>query len=244
MILAALGAVLVFVSVLSYVGEVRAQVGDKRTVLRLTEDVPANSEIDPGMVEPVQRPEKWTSETMFRSMGELQGRVAASDLPAGTYLQEGSVIPAPSLRPGQQEIAILINAETGVAGKVQPGSVVDIYATFEGTETQPKPCAVRVMSSVRVISVGDLQTQQSTGDSIEESQVVPLTFALDEDAINRLMYAEAFSNTLRLALVSGANRGGASSDKVCDVPSTAESAVMQDSAPPQRGPSENRRQRS
>lgn len=230
MILAALGAVLVFVSVLSYVGEVRAQVGNMRTVLKLTEDVPANTEVTAGMVEPVQAPAKWTPETMFSDVGELQGKVAASNLPQGSYLQKGSVIPAPALEQGQREIAIMINAETGVAYKVKPGSVVDIYATFDGTEQQPVPCAVRVLSSVRVIDVGQTSTQEDTstaGQSIENS-VVPITFALTSEQSLELTYAESFASTLRLARIGGVGTPAPPSiDRVCEIPRTGDDAVQQ-----------------
>lgn len=225
MIVAALGAVAVFVLVLSYVGQVRAQVGNMRTVLRLTQDVNAYEEISPDMVEPVRRPAKWTSDTMFRDAGPLQGKVAAADLPSGTYLQKGSVIPSPTLQPDQREIAILIDAETGVAGKVEAGSVVDIYATFAGTEQEASACSVQVMSNARVLSVGQLQRKQGGASSqTEQDQVVPLTFALSPQEINRLMYAESFSDTLRLARVGELSEKLSSVEPQCEVPRSSEAS--------------------
>lgn len=222
MITAALGAVVVFISVLSYVGQVRAQVGDMRTVLRLTKDIPANTAITPEVVETVDAPAKWTPGTMFGDISALQGKVAASDLPKGSYLQRGSVITAPGLREGQREIAIMINAETGVAYKVEPGSVVDIYATFEGTEDQPSPCAVRVLSSVRVINVGETSTEEGTseGQPVQNS-VVPITFALTSEQSLELTYAEAFADTLRLARIGGVGDAPPPAvDSVCKIPRT------------------------
>lgn len=226
MILAGIGAVAVFVLVVSYVGQVRAQVGNRRPVLQLTEDVPANRTLTQDMVTRTQVPAKWTPRTVVRDLSEVQGTVTATKLSAGAFLQRGMLIPAPALEPGQREIAIMINAETGVAGKIEPGSVVDIYATFQGTEDS---CSVRVMSSVRVISVGELQTQEGEGGA---SQVVPLTFALDSQAINRLMYAEAFSTTLRLARVgTGSTDSAPPVDPVCKTPKTGDEGSSEAGAP-------------
>ena len=37
-----------------------------------------------------------------------------------------------SLAPGYEEIAIPIDADSGVAGQITPGSIVDIDATYSG----------------------------------------------------------------------------------------------------------------
>lgn len=223
MILAGLGAVGVFVAVVSYVGQVRAQVGNMRPVLQLTRDVPANTEITGAMVRRVQTPAKWTPETMIRSLGFLRNKVSATSLPSGAYLQRGMVITAPALQEGQREIAIMINAETGVAGKVEPGSVVDIYATFEGTRQQA-PCAVRILSSVRVIDVGQLRQQQGGGEGqVSTEAVVPITFALTAEQSLELTYAEAFANTVRLARIGGVGDAPAPPvDSVCAIPRTGQ----------------------
>lgn len=218
MILAALGAVAVFVVVLSYVGQVRAQVGNMRPVLQLTRDVPANTAITGDMVKQVQAPQKWTPDTMVTTHADLQGMVAATDLPQGAYMQEGMLVPSPALQQDQREIAIMIDAETGVAGKVDPGSVVDIYAAFPGNQDDSS-CAVRVLSSVRVINVGELTTEEDASNSAEQNDVVPVTFALSARQSLELTYAESFAETVRLARI-----GGVGSDtppevgRICDVP--------------------------
>ena len=228
MILAALGSVAVFVSVLSYVGDVRARVGNKRPVLQLTEDVTAQEQITADMVKEVTNPAKWTPETALRDISALQGQVAASDLPEGSYLQEGSVMRDPALQPGQREIAIMINAETGVAGKIDPGSVVDIYATFQATDDHAA-CAVRVLSSVRVIDVGELRPEEgSDAGEVSQDTVVPITFALPGNSSLDLTYVEAFAQTVRLARIGGVGESSSSpiSDwRVCEIPRTDEASA-------------------
>lgn len=223
MIFAALGAVVVFVSVLSYVGQVRAQVGNMRSVLQLTKDVPANTTITADMVRQVEAPTKWTPDTLFGDVAALQGKVAATDLSAGAFLQQGMLIPAPALQQNQREIAIMINAETGVAGKVEPGSVVDIYATFDGGQDQSSSCAVRVLSNVRVIDVGELTSAEETsGGQAEQNDVVPITFGLSAEQSLELTYAESFADTVRLARIGGVGNDTAPDvGRVCEVPRTS-----------------------
>ena len=120
MLLAGVGAVAVFVAMLSYVSAVRAEVGDFRTVLQLNRDVKANASITESMVDEKQVPKKWLGGTFITDTDDLDGKVAVKDLSKGAYLNGGMVTNAPQLQEGQREIAILIDAETGVAGKVTP----------------------------------------------------------------------------------------------------------------------------
>lgn len=217
MILAALGAVVVFVSVLSYVGQVRERVGDKRTVLQLTQKVKINEPVTKGMLKPVKVPKRWIPGTMIGDYEEkVSGKVAAYNLPQGAYLQQGMLKQPPRLEPGQREIAIMINAETGVAGKIQPGEWVDIYATFPANEKHPA-CSVRALSSVQVIDVGEFESKST--DSGGETTVVPITFALPGNESLDLTYLESFAKTVSLARVGGAGPSRTPlSNKVCSIP--------------------------
>ncbi|WP_131741441.1 Flp pilus assembly protein CpaB [Actinomadura roseirufa] len=220
MILAALGAVAVFVSVLGYVGSVRAEVGTKVQVLRLKEAVPAYGRLDPGMVERVEMPRKWTPNTMLTDPGAVAGKVAPAPLVAGSYLQQGMLIDAPVLQPGQREIAIMIDAETGVAGKVRPGMVVDIYATFQQQSQQnQRSCASRIIRRALVIQIGAVTHERSGANNQALNAMVPITFALTAEDSVRLTYAEAFAGHVRLALIGGdRNDPVAKLGSICDMP--------------------------
>ncbi|MCL2454772.1 MAG: Flp pilus assembly protein CpaB [Micrococcales bacterium] len=202
LVLTAIGAIAVFISTLVYVGDVNAQVGNKVDVLRLTKNVPAYQAIDPSMYEVVQVPERWTTDAALRSPADVAGLVTAAALPQGAVLQKGMVIPRPSVAPGYQEIAIMVNAETGVAGKVRPGDKVDIVATFAGTDEENPPMSVVWVSNVRVMEVGVVTSTSAndTAGSFGESRGVPITFALTTRDVLRLTYAESFSVELRLSL--------------------------------------------
>jgi pilus assembly protein CpaB len=226
MIVAAIGAIAVFITVLGYVGNVRAQaraeVGEMTTALQLQTGVEAFQPITASAVKEVQIPRRWATDAFVRNLAELQGKVAAADLGPGAYLQQGMVVEAPILKPGQREIAIMIDAETGVAGKVQPGSIVDVYSSFDSTQNgrnSTGACAVRILNRVQVIDVGQLRKQQDDKQQGVVNNVVPVTFALNSDETLRLTYAESFARKVRLALVGGAKDNTPPFNRLCQTPS-------------------------
>ncbi|MDE3719910.1 Flp pilus assembly protein CpaB [Nocardiopsis sp. N85] len=218
MVVAALGAVAVFVSVFTYLDAREERLGDFATVLRLAEDVDAYQPLGPDSVERVQVPSMYFDPEVF--LGDLseietpsdQQLVAASHLEAGVYLQRGMVQPQPTLTTGEREIAIMVDAETGVAGKVQRGSFVDIYATFQPRD-HGQACAVRILTEVEVLDIGELRTQETNTGGV--AGVVPVTFRLEPQAALRLAYAEDFSTKMRLALVSAAGGGSPGDSEFC-----------------------------
>lgn len=208
LIFAAIGAIVVFVSVVGYVGSVRAEVRDKISVLQLTQPVAAYAQVDESEVKRVELTANgMPRDALLTDLQDLTGKVAATDVPEGALLEKGMFVNAPTLQPGQREIAIMIDAETGVAGKVQPGMLVDIYGSFQQQNgTRQKSCAVRVISNARVINVGQLRKE--TGQNPNDvTQVVPITFALSVADSLKLTYAESFASKVRLALIGGQGDG-------------------------------------
>ena len=145
------------------------------------------------------------SQTALRDRARLIGQVATADIPAGSVLQEGMIGSPPELATGEREIAILVDAETGVAGKISPGSIVDIVATFAGDEQQGvKAESNVVVPGARIIDVG--QPELKGGNGVQEqaadpAQVVPVTFALEPKEALTVTYAESFAAEVRLALL-------------------------------------------
>lgn len=214
--LAACGAVAVFIAVAGYVADVRAQVGPMTTVLRLRGDVAAFRPITTAMLEEAQLPERWAPATATRSPEEVVGLVAATALPKGSIVQQGMLVPASGLLAGQREIAILVDAETGVAGKVAPGSMVDIYATFEGDQQRGEGARSEIIvTRARIIEVGPpaTATDGERGGTFAEGKVVPVTFALSIQESLVLMFAESFATKVRLALIDTADPGAPTSDE-------------------------------
>jgi pilus assembly protein CpaB len=209
---AAVGAILVFSAISNYVDDVRKDVEPKTTVLVLTRAVPELQPIPLDAVREKSVPVKWAGRQALRDAAELGNLVPSTPLPAGVELQQGMLTEPPALEEGQQEISILINADTGVAGKLQPGDMVDVLATFPPDETTRSPASARtIIRRARVITVGlprsaprpgGANTRQDTTPTANEQQVlVPVTFALRPTLALRLTYAETFASEIRLSLI-------------------------------------------
>jgi pilus assembly protein CpaB len=214
LVLAAVGAIAVFAAVSSYVAGVRKQVRPKTTELRLTRQVPAQTPITPDMVKAVSVPEKWAPPKALHDPAAIANQVSAVPLGAGVVLQSDMLQPPPQLQPGEVELAIMIDADTGVAGKVQPGSFADVEATFPGDQ-RSSPRATIIVPHARVISVGTPQTgsakqftnNQANGNGGQVRPQVPVTFALTPKQSLRVSYAESYATEVRLALVRQGESG-------------------------------------
>lgn len=203
-VLAVIGAVAVFVSISNYVTEVRALVGQDRAILQLASDASRFEPVSEGMLQSVEMPEKFVPRGAL-SLDEILTQVAAADMPAGTILQQGMMVPAPSLQADETEIAITVDAETGVGGNIRPGDYVDVYATFGASEGRPA-CEARLITDVLIMGVGLPSVAERPGEEgvPEVQEVVPVRFALDPTETEQLVLAESFANEVRLALVGPA----------------------------------------
>src|SRR5690625_4096081 len=111
------------------------------------------------------------------------------------------MFPRPGIQPGFREVAIVVDAETGVAGKVTPGDHVDIIATIEGDDDTPNRAELWA-SDVLVLDVGlpqDIEETDQAGN-FSRGTGVPVTFALEAPDAVRLAYIESFSVKLRLGV--------------------------------------------
>jgi pilus assembly protein CpaB len=204
LVLSGLGLLAVFVLIATYVADVRTEVDPKITLLSLKKPLKANESVPDDAVDEVTMPKRWAPKTALRSRAQLVGLVAGSDLPADSLLQKGMLIAPPELSPGQREVAILVDAETGVAGKIGPGSVVDIVGTFQGDPDRGiKPKSTVVVPAARIIDVGQAQLKGGRGVQQAEAdpkEVVPVTFALTPKQQLQVKEAESFADEVRLAL--------------------------------------------
>lgn len=200
-VLACIGALGVFVAISRTVSDVKSEVGPLVPVLALKQNVAAYRPISPADVQTVYLPQRWASGTTVHDHSQLVGKVAATNLTAGSYVQSDMLADQPALQPGEREIAILIDAETGVAGQIQPGSRVDIIATFAATSTSPATSRI-IVAGARTLDVGQTATVQSSSQQGTTSQVVPITFALQPLDVQRVAYAESFATKVRLDIVA------------------------------------------
>lgn len=200
-VVAALGALAVFVSVLSFVSSVNARAGNFVPVVALAEDLEAYQPVGPEDVELRQVPQKWLSSGAIQDARDVVGLVPVNDYSAGTFAERGMFIDRPGIRRGNREVAILVDAETGVAGKVRSGDRVDIIATFEGRDGRPGTSSIWAENAL-VIDVGlpEQVEKQGEGGAFSEGKAVPVTFALPTATALKVAYAESFAVKVRLAL--------------------------------------------
>ncbi|QKV92825.1 Flp pilus assembly protein CpaB [Streptomyces sp. NA02950] len=204
-VLCAAGA---FAGVLSVIDDVESKVGPETTAYKLTSDIPAYEALDAGKFEKVSMPERWVPSTAVTDLDDIRGKIAVTPLRKGSLLQDDMIVNRPALKAGQQEIAIMIDAATGVAGKINPGAKVNIYATFEGKGQGDEPVSKLIVEGARVIDVGKLTALEPDQDDERRiDKAVPITFALDTKNAQRVAYAESFASHVRLALVAPAGDG-------------------------------------
>ncbi|MFE6226516.1 MULTISPECIES: Flp pilus assembly protein CpaB [unclassified Streptomyces] len=203
-VLCALGA---FAGVLAVISDVNAKVGPETTAYRVARDVEPYRRLTAADFEKISLPRRWLSATAVTDLAQIEGKTAVTTLRKGSLLQRDMIVPRPELRPGEQEIAIMIDAATGVAGKITPGATVNIYATFDGA-TKDEPSQSRLLvAGARVIDVGTLTPFKPKPDSRTTTEAVPITFALSARDTQRVAYAESFAEHVRLALVAPAAGG-------------------------------------
>ncbi|MFD9863376.1 Flp pilus assembly protein CpaB [Streptomyces alboflavus] len=200
-VLCALGA---FAGVLSVIRDVNSKVGPEVEAYELKRDIAPYKELEPDQFKKVEMPERWLSDNAVTNLREIRGKIAVTQLQKGSLLQTDMIVKRPQLEPGQQEIAIMIDAATGVAGKITPGSTVNIYATFKAESERGKDQSKVIVEGARVIDVGKLTAlgvDRDDRDRRRDDEAVPITFALDTRDAQRVAYAESFASHVRLALV-------------------------------------------
>lgn len=211
MVLSVLVAVAVFVILTNYVRGVSSQVGPTTTVYAAAGPIEPYTPLGEANLEPVQVPERWTAPTSRLELPELEGRRVPFRLEAGTVVSSDMLVPPSDLSPTEREIAINVDAVTGVAGRVRPGDRVDMYAVF--ADVAGLPAQVRVLvRDVRVVTLGGTQTvTEADSDGVTENEVIPVTLALEPDDSLAVTYANAFAEEVRLVALptdAGADRSG------------------------------------
>lgn len=196
--LLALGA---FAGVLAVIEDVESKVGPESTAYELSEDVEPYQEVTPDVLREVTMPERYIPDSAVTDLDALDGKVAVGPLREGSLLQDDMLADRPDLDSGQQEIAVMIDADTGVAGKIYPGARINMYAAFkvETTDDESYEMVQLMVNNAEVIEVGDLTEVE---DDNTTTEAVPITFALDTEDAQRVTFAEAFAEEVRLALVA------------------------------------------
>jgi pilus assembly protein CpaB len=214
MLLAGLTALVLFFVAVNYVSSVNAKVSPTVTVFQAAKQIDAYSVVGEDDLEAVEVAKKWTSPETIDEKRSLVGRRVSFNVAKGTYLGTDMLLPPSSLNRDEREIALTVDAKTGIAGRVRSGDFVDVYAVF-GEDAQRGASRVLVRG-VRVVSVRGIETRSETSsrDELEQQQVIPVTLALKPTAALAVTYADAFAKTVRLVgLPPEANAQNRSSER-------------------------------
>ena len=204
-----LGAVVTFVAMFSYVQSISSQVGPMTTVIKLSQQVTELKEVTAADVVTEQVPKRWVPDDAIHDVNDLKGKVATATLNKGAVLQTSMLQDPPQLTEGYREVSIMIDAETGVAGKVTPGSRVDILSTVEDPNTKAQKAEIIIQDAL-ITEVGvttKVQDKDENGNFSEEKESVPVTFSLTPEQSLKLAYAESFSTKVRLLLRRDGDQG-------------------------------------
>lgn len=144
-------------------------------------------------------------EGAFSDPSSLRGKVATSDIYPGSQLTASDFAAASTSLPAsltgdQRVVSIPLDAAHGLAGELQPGDHVDVYAGFNvvpvganGVATrggQSRPVIRRILANVPVVAIGGKQTGAFTSGAntnisfrVTDQQAADLAFASDNGKI-------------------------------------------------------------
>lgn len=196
MILSGVIAVVMFVVISNYVASVESKVGNMVSVYRVTKDLDAYSRLEDENIEKIEVPQRWASQAAQLNESNVKGRVLQVPMQSGSVVTENQLVPSDQLDPEQRELAINVDAVTGIAGRVRPGDNVDVYAVYSDIPDVANQARI-LLRSIRVVSVGG-QQQVSDQDTRDLKEVVPVTLALNSNDALALTYADAFAEQVRL----------------------------------------------
>jgi len=227
MVLAVVAAVAVFFGVANYVSTVNSKVGPMVTVYQVTKDLPPFSTLSSENTEPVEVPQRWAAENTVLQASDIDGRVTATPLAAGSPVSLDALVPASDLDPTEREVAVNVDAVTGLAGRVRLGDRVDVYVAFANVKGLPKQARILV-ENARIVSVlGQQQVQAPDAKSIQN--VIPVTLALRADAALSLTYASSYAKEVRLiGLPPGVAQDRSKERKTFDARNLGGKAVPED----------------
>ena len=214
LIAATLLAVLVFIGVIAYVQNVNSQVGPSTEVFVAKEDIKAFEPIEQDKLETQRVPNRYITPQMVTSAEQVSGQKAATSISAGSFIQTDLIEPTSSIADGQCEISVSFDATAGVSGRVAPGDVVDVVASFakqrenDQGETAYKRADIpynisgTIVRNAHVVSVGQPVDPNAVVGAADETGAqagsVPVTFAVTVEEAGRLSYAESFAISMRL----------------------------------------------
>lgn len=110
----------------------------------------------------------------FTDAAELDGSVALGPIAEGELLQAGAVGPAAG-RPDEREVSFAVEADWAVAGRLQSGDRIDVFAT---SSTGDDADSTRVLVDA---TIGRIDDTESDGFGDGSRQIITVGVGTDDD---------------------------------------------------------------
>src|SRR5215204_5577645 len=213
-----LGSAVVFglmaaVSVSRYLSDAQANTRNMNNVVVAKVDIPLGTKVAAEQLSTVQFPSNAIPEGTFDSAEKLVGRVTVTNVaarepvtdfklaPEGSAGGLSAVIPA-----GYRAMTVKVDDVIGVAGFLQPGTMVDVLTVIEqpGSMGGGNPISKIVLQNVKVLASG--QNLDKPKDQREADAVKAVTLQVTPEQAEKLALAST-EGKLRLVLRNGIDQG-------------------------------------
>ncbi|HEX8352738.1 MAG TPA: Flp pilus assembly protein CpaB [Pyrinomonadaceae bacterium] len=209
-----MGSAMVFgllaaVSVSRYLSDAQANTRNMNSVVVAKVDIPIGTKVAAEQLSTVQFPSNAIPEGTFDSAEKLVGRVTVTNVaarepvtdfklaPEGSAGGLSAVIPA-----GYRAMTVKVDDVIGVAGFLQPGTMVDVLTVIEqpGHMSSGNPISKIVIQNVKVLASG--QNLDKPKDEREADAVKAVTLQVTPEQAEKLALAST-EGKLRLVLRNG-----------------------------------------
>lgn len=206
---AAVFGLLAAVSVSRYLSDAQASSRNMNNVVVAKVDIPLGTKVAAEQLSTVQFPSNAIPEGTFDNAEKLVGRVTVTNVsarepvtdfklaPEGSAGGLSAVIPA-----GYRAMTVKVDDVIGVAGFLQPGTMVDVLTVIEqpGSSITGNPISKIVLQNVKVLASG--QNLDKPKDEREADAVKAVTLQVTPDQAEKLALAST-EGKLRLVLRNG-----------------------------------------
>ncbi|MBO0767849.1 MAG: Flp pilus assembly protein CpaB [Solirubrobacterales bacterium] len=201
LVLAAIGLIVVFALIASYVSSVSKQVGPVEDEVVLTRTVKPYTPITSADLGSRQEPQRWAARNVMTSPSQAIGQVSQTALQPGTVLQSGMVSAPSQLPPGDQEFTLSLSPDDAVDGQIKPESTVDIIGVFSGGKGGGH-------TRVVVPNVKVLNTASGGSSGGSSSGGFSVILALTPEQVLQVEGAKSWASDLALSLVQQGTKQG------------------------------------
>lgn len=206
---AVLFGLLAATSVSQYLAGVRAK-NTLSNIVVAKVDIPLGARIGAEHLTTVQVPLAAMPAGTFTTLDQLPGRIAITKISAREPILASRLAPVGAsgglsamIPGGYRAMTVRVDDETGIAGFLVPGTLVDILAVISANDSKQGPISKIVLQNIKVLANG--QNLDQPKDEREATSVKTITLQVTPDQSEKLALASS-EGKLRLALRNSGDR--------------------------------------